>query len=61
MLIPAAMGVEWTSGFDGSIMNGLQSVEAWELSWETKGIDIRDYELDILSRGSLTNADCAMG
>jgi len=29
-LIPAAMGVEWTSGFDGSIMNGLQSVEAWD-------------------------------
>lgn len=29
-LVPAAMGVEWTSGFDGSIMNGLQSVEAWD-------------------------------
>jgi hypothetical protein len=29
-LIPAAMGVEWTSGFDGSIMNGLQAVQTWD-------------------------------
>lgn len=29
-LVPAAMGVEWTSGFDGSIMNGLQAVESWD-------------------------------
>lgn len=29
-LVPAAMGVEWTSGFDGSIMNGLQAVETWD-------------------------------
>ncbi|KAI5805156.1 MFS transporter [Geopyxis carbonaria] len=29
-LVPAAMGVEWTSGFDGSIMNGLQAVDAWD-------------------------------
>ncbi|KAL7276969.1 hypothetical protein RUND412_000006 [Rhizina undulata] len=29
-LVPAAMGVEWTSGFDGSIMNGLQAVQTWD-------------------------------
>lgn len=29
-LVPAAMGVEWTSGFDGSIMNGLQAVDTWD-------------------------------
>lgn len=29
-LVPAAMGVEWTSGFDGSIMNGLQAVDSWD-------------------------------
>ncbi|KAI5840770.1 MFS transporter [Morchella snyderi] len=29
-LVPAAMGVEWTSGFDGSIMNGLQAVNTWD-------------------------------
>ncbi|KAI1483493.1 MFS general substrate transporter [Daldinia eschscholtzii] len=29
ILIPAAMGVEWTSGFDSSMMNSLQAVEAW--------------------------------
>jgi hypothetical protein len=29
-LAPAAMGVEWTSGFDGSIMNGLQAVQTWD-------------------------------
>ncbi|RPA91807.1 hypothetical protein L873DRAFT_1818862 [Choiromyces venosus 120613-1] len=29
-LVPAAMGVEWTSGFGESIMNGLQAVETWD-------------------------------
>ncbi|RPA91800.1 hypothetical protein L873DRAFT_1838616 [Choiromyces venosus 120613-1] len=29
-LVPAAMDVEWTSGFGGSIMNGLQAVETWD-------------------------------
>ena len=29
-LVPAALGVEMTTGYDGSIMNGLQAVEAWQ-------------------------------
>ncbi|TKA51796.1 hypothetical protein B0A55_11054, partial [Friedmanniomyces simplex] len=28
-LIPAALGCEMTSGYDGSILNGLQAVEPW--------------------------------
>ncbi|KAI1766025.1 MFS general substrate transporter [Hypoxylon sp. FL1150] len=29
ILIPSALGVEWTSGFDSSMMNSLQAVKAW--------------------------------
>ncbi|KAI5867745.1 MFS general substrate transporter [Durotheca rogersii] len=29
VLIPSAMGVEWTSGFDSSMMNSLQAVASW--------------------------------
>ncbi|KAI1370695.1 MFS general substrate transporter [Hypoxylon crocopeplum] len=29
ILIPSAMGVEWTSGFDSSMMNSLQAVPSW--------------------------------
>jgi len=29
ILIPTALGVEWTSGFDSSMMNSLQAVQAW--------------------------------
>lgn len=28
-LVPAVLGVEMTSGYDGSILNGLQAVKAW--------------------------------
>ncbi|KAK9469578.1 MFS sugar:H+ symporter [Lipomyces arxii] len=28
-LVPSALGVEMTTGYDGSIMNGLQSVDTW--------------------------------
>lgn len=31
-LVPAVLGVEMTSGYDGSILNGLQAVEPW-LTW----------------------------
>ncbi|KAI9898794.1 hypothetical protein N3K66_007154 [Trichothecium roseum] len=30
ILIPCGLGVEWTSGFDSSMMNSLQAVESWE-------------------------------
>ncbi|KAI6784694.1 Lactose permease-like protein [Emericellopsis cladophorae] len=29
ILVPCGLGVEWTSGFDSSMMNSLQGVEAW--------------------------------
>ncbi|KAI8298666.1 Lactose permease [Colletotrichum sp. SAR11_240] len=29
ILIPTGLGVEWTSGFDSSMMNSLQAVESW--------------------------------
>ncbi|KAB5535311.1 general substrate transporter [Coniochaeta sp. 2T2.1] len=29
ILIPTALGVEWTSGFDSSMMNSLQAVNSW--------------------------------
>ena len=28
-LVPSALGVEMTSGYDGSVLNGLQAVTAW--------------------------------
>lgn len=28
-LVPAALGVEMTSGYDGSVLNGLQAVDPW--------------------------------
>ena len=36
ILIPCGLGVEWTSGFDSSMMNSLQAVEAWRsCEWHT--------------------------
>ncbi|KAL2850180.1 MFS transporter [Aspergillus pseudoustus] len=29
LLIPAALGVEMTTGYDGSVLNGLQAVDGW--------------------------------
>lgn len=29
VMVPTALGVEWTSGFDSSMMNSLQAVESW--------------------------------
>lgn len=29
-LVPAALGVEMTSGYDGSVLNGLQAVATWQ-------------------------------
>lgn len=29
-LIPAALGVEMTTGYDGSVLNGLQAVSHWQ-------------------------------
>jgi len=29
ILVPTGLGVEWTSGFDSSMMNSLQAVQSW--------------------------------
>lgn len=29
ILVPTGLGVEWTSGFDSSMMNSLQAVKSW--------------------------------
>lgn len=29
VMIPACLGVEWTSGFDSSMMNGIQTIKFW--------------------------------
>jgi len=29
ILVPTGLGVEWTSGFDSSMMNSLQGVKSW--------------------------------
>lgn len=30
VMIPACLGVEWTSGFDSSMMNGIQTIKYWD-------------------------------
>ncbi|KAH1594724.1 hypothetical protein KXX34_001844 [Aspergillus fumigatus] len=34
-LVPAALGVEMTTGYDGSVLNGLQAVETWQTYFNT--------------------------
>jgi hypothetical protein len=29
IMIPTCLGVEWTSGYDSSMMNSLQGVDSW--------------------------------
>lgn len=29
LLVPAALGIEMTTGYDGSVLNGLQAVDMW--------------------------------
>lgn len=29
IMVPCCLGVEWTSGFDSSMMNSLQAVQSW--------------------------------
>jgi hypothetical protein len=41
-LVPAALGVEMTTGYDGSVLNGLQAVEAWQerKPWRCVGLAV---------------------
>jgi len=34
LLVPVCLGVEWTSGFDSSMMNGIQTVGTWKTSFD---------------------------
>ena len=36
-LVPAVLGVEMTSGYDGSILNGLQAVDSWNTYFNNPG------------------------
>lgn len=38
ILIPCGLGVEWTSGFDSSMMNSLQAVKSW--------VDCKSHQID---------------
>lgn len=48
ILFPTCMGVEMTSGFDSSMMNGLQNVENWDRCKlvYAKGLDISMLNVD---------------
>lgn len=37
ILVPTGLGVEWTSGFDSSMMNSLQAVPSWVACMFTLG------------------------
>ena len=43
-LIPAALGVEMTTGYDGSVLNGLQAVASWQ-SCKPFSLDHAPYRL----------------
>ncbi|KAH8895526.1 MFS transporter [Thozetella sp. PMI_491] len=50
LLVPAAIGVEMTTGYDGSVLNGLQAVQTWQTyfgspSGATLGILSASYNL----------------
>lgn len=60
-LVPAVLGVEMTSGYDGSILNGLQAVKPWldcKLALEILGISsIADMHTDFHNpQGALLGA-----
>lgn len=47
IMVPCCLGVEWTSGFDSSMMNSLQAVQSWVDCKNTKdpgssGLDSSD-------------------
>lgn len=45
-LVPAALGVEMTTGYDGSVLNGLQAVATWQ-ERESHGSHCHHYTLTI--------------
>lgn len=56
MLFPTCMGVEMTSGFDSSMMNGLQNVEYWDRYFDYP----RGAKLGILSAIYSLGAICGL-
>ncbi|KAK6082426.1 Lactose permease 29 [Seiridium cupressi] len=51
ILVPCGLGVEWTSGFDSSMMNSLQAVESW----------VRYFDNPTADRLGLLNAMYSLG
>ncbi|RPA97988.1 general substrate transporter [Choiromyces venosus 120613-1] len=35
VMVPACLGVEWTSGFDSSMMNGIQTIDTWDVYFDS--------------------------
>lgn len=53
-LIPCCLGIEATTGFDGSLLNGLQSLSYWQAAFDnpegaTLGILSASYSLGCIS------------
>lgn len=59
-LIPAALGVEMTTGYDGSVLNGLQAVSHWQTcecsKYEMNVSDFRTLLTDYVDFGHPTGA-----
>lgn len=51
-LVPAAMGVEMTTGYDGSVLNGLQAVQTWQ-DREFHSVTVSLAEADIFHSQTL--------
>jgi hypothetical protein len=56
-LVPAALGVEMTSGYDGSVLNGLQAVKPWltcrvsiESLTDIRGISLIATQISIIPK-----------
>lgn len=71
ILIPTCLGVEWTSGFDSSMMNSLQAVQSWIDCLSSppfpsnlipnEGILAADFDNPSSSRLGLLNAMYSLG
>jgi hypothetical protein len=47
-LVPAALGVEMTSGYDGSVLNGLQAVKQWVNCKLLSILDVTDVNIQYM-------------
>jgi hypothetical protein len=47
-LVPAALGVEMTSGYDGSVLNGLQTLKEWVNCKLLSILDVTDVNIQYM-------------